>query len=82
MNCYQFIWGEGEENFMLYGANRFKNTCKKVLAYRVVVIERAINKVLKYGVSVNYLIENVAASDPSVPATPYLPQLEQPYANK
>ena len=67
---------------MLYGTNRFKNTCKKVLAYRVVVIERAVNKVLKYAVSVNYLIGNVAASDPSVLATLYLPQWEQPYANK
>ena len=52
-------------NFMLYGTNRFKNTCKKVLAYRVVVIERAVNKVLKYAVNVSYLIGNVAASDPS-----------------
>ena len=40
---------------------------KKVLTERVVVIERGVNKVLKYTESCElFLIGNVAASDPSV----------------
>ena len=40
---------------------------EKVLTERVVVIERGVNKVLKYTESCElFLIGNVAASDPSV----------------
>ena len=52
---------------MLYDTNRFKNMLKKVLTERVVVIERGVNKVLKYTeICELFLIGNVAASDPSV----------------